>query len=76
MTIYNEFTNYANLPVAACPSIVLGLASLGVLYAAQASDPARVRERIVSAPGMTSTLLDRRLGLAVTLTVAATTIGR
>jgi putative spermidine/putrescine transport system permease protein len=35
MTIYNEFTNYANLPVAAALSILLGLATWAVLYAAQ-----------------------------------------
>jgi len=36
MTIYNEFTNYANLSVAAALSIVLGLTTWSVLYAAQA----------------------------------------
>lgn len=35
MTIYNEFTNYANLPIAAALSILLGLATWAVLYAAQ-----------------------------------------
>ncbi len=34
LTIYNEFTNYANIPVAAALSIVLGLATWAVLYAA------------------------------------------
>lgn len=34
MTIYNEFTNYANIPVAAALSIVLGLVTWVVLYVA------------------------------------------
>lgn len=34
ITIYNEFTNYANIPVAAALSIVLGLATWAVLYVA------------------------------------------
>ena len=34
MTIYNEFTNYANIPVAAALSIVLGLATWVVLFVA------------------------------------------
>ncbi|WP_110707501.1 ABC transporter permease [Salinicola sp. CR57] len=34
ITIYDEFTNYANLPVAAALSVVLGLATWAVLYAA------------------------------------------
>ncbi|WP_457809305.1 ABC transporter permease [Kushneria sp. EE4] len=34
MTIYNEFTNYANIPVAAALSVVLGLATWAVLYGA------------------------------------------
>jgi putative spermidine/putrescine transport system permease protein len=34
VTIYNEFTNYANIPVAAALSIVLGLVTWAVLYAA------------------------------------------
>jgi len=36
MTIYNEFTNYANIPVAAALSIVLGAVTWAVLYGAQA----------------------------------------
>ncbi|MDQ8030875.1 ABC transporter permease [Bordetella genomosp. 1] len=34
ITIYNEFTNYANIPVAAALSIVLGLVTWAVLYVA------------------------------------------
>ncbi|MEI2416648.1 ABC transporter permease subunit [Orrella sp. JC864] len=34
LTIYNEFTNYANLPIAAALSVLLGLATWAVLYAA------------------------------------------
>ena len=34
MTIYNEFTNYADIPVAAALSIVLGLATWLVLFVA------------------------------------------
>ncbi|WP_245391692.1 ABC transporter permease [Salinicola aestuarinus] len=34
ITIYDEFTNYANLPVAAALSVVLGLSTWAVLYAA------------------------------------------
>lgn len=34
VTIYNEFTNYANIPVAAALSVVLGLVTWAVLYAA------------------------------------------
>lgn len=34
ITIYDEFTNYANLPVAAALSVVLGLATWAVLYVA------------------------------------------
>ncbi|VGO09669.1 probable Binding-protein-dependent transport system, permease protein [plant metagenome] len=34
LTIYNEFTNYANIPVAAALSVLLGLATWAVLYAA------------------------------------------
>ncbi len=34
LTIYNEFTNYANIPVAAALSIVLGLVTWVVLYVA------------------------------------------
>ena len=36
ITIYNEFTNYANIPVAAALSIVLGAVTWAVLYGAQA----------------------------------------
>ncbi|WIX32455.1 ABC transporter permease [Salinicola sp. JS01] len=36
ITIYDEFTNYANIPVAAALSVVLGLATWAVLYAANA----------------------------------------
>jgi putative spermidine/putrescine transport system permease protein len=35
VTIYNEFTNYANIPVAAALSIVLGAVTWVILYAAQ-----------------------------------------
>jgi putative spermidine/putrescine transport system permease protein len=35
VTIYNEFTNYANIPVAAALSIVLGVITWAVLYLAQ-----------------------------------------
>ena len=35
ITIYNEFTNYANFAVAASLSIALGLVTWGVLYAAR-----------------------------------------
>ena len=41
LTIYNEFTNYANIPVAAALSIVLGLATWAVLYAAHSLAGAR-----------------------------------
>lgn len=34
ITIYDEFTNYANIPVAAALSVVLGLATWAVLYIA------------------------------------------
>lgn len=34
LTIYNEFTNYANLPVAAALSVLLGIATWAVLYVA------------------------------------------
>ncbi|WP_110690875.1 ABC transporter permease [Salinicola endophyticus] len=36
ITIYDEFTHYANIPVAAALSVVLGLATWAVLYAANA----------------------------------------
>lgn len=36
LTIYNEFTNYANIPVAAALSVLLGVASWAVMYAAHA----------------------------------------
>ncbi|AZY50673.1 ABC transporter permease [Bordetella avium] len=36
LTIYNEFTNYANIPVAAALSILLGAASWAVMYVAHA----------------------------------------
>jgi len=41
ITIYNEFTNYANIPVAAALSIVLGAATWAVLYAAHSVAGAR-----------------------------------
>lgn len=41
ITIYNEFTNYANIPVAAALSIVLGLATWAVLYLAHSLAGAR-----------------------------------
>ncbi|MBV7485036.1 iron ABC transporter permease [Bordetella sp. BOR01] len=42
ITIYNEFTNYANIPVAAALSIVLGLATWAVLYVAHSLAGARL----------------------------------
>jgi putative spermidine/putrescine transport system permease protein len=42
VTIYNEFTNYANIPVAAALSVVLGLVTWAVLYAAHSVAGARV----------------------------------
>ncbi len=47
LTIYNEFTNYANLPIAAALSVLLGLATWAVLYAAHglAADPAAAAGR-------------------------------
>lgn len=41
LTIYNEFTNYANIPVAAALSVMLGLASWAVMYAAHSLSGAR-----------------------------------
>lgn len=41
LTIYNEFTNYANIPVAAALSVVLGLATWAVLYVAHSLAGAR-----------------------------------
>ncbi|MFC4277521.1 ABC transporter permease subunit [Achromobacter aloeverae] len=41
VTIYNEFTNYANIPVAAALSVVLGLVTWAVLYAAHSLGGAR-----------------------------------
>ena len=41
MTIYGEFTNYANIPVAAALSILLGLATWAVLYVAHGASGAR-----------------------------------
>lgn len=41
LTIYNEFTNYANIPVAAALSVFLGAASWAVMYAAHALGSAR-----------------------------------
>jgi putative spermidine/putrescine transport system permease protein len=42
VTIYNEFTNYANIPVAAALSVVLGLVTWGVLYAANSIAGVRI----------------------------------
>lgn len=41
-TIYNEFTNYANIPVAAALSVVLGLVTWVVLYVAHSLGGSRV----------------------------------
>lgn len=42
VTIYNEFTNYANIPVAAALSVVLGVVTWAVLYAAHSVAGARI----------------------------------